>query len=259
MKALELTETALRNHEAFFPNHESKLRQTDPEFIELFDNWAFDEVVQQTKLDLKTRATLILASTIGCQALGEYRVMVGAALNVGVPPVEIKEVLYHAVPYVGVARAFDFIHVTNDALQARGIELPLPEQSTTSRENRFERGVAAQNAIFGDAVEKMRHAAAKDQAHIYAFLATNCFGGYYTRGGLDLKTRELLTFVFLISLGGCEPQVRSHIAGNVRIGNDRARLIDVVTQLLPYIGYPRALNALRGIDEITTQTKSPTT
>jgi 4-carboxymuconolactone decarboxylase len=34
------------------------------------------------------------------------------------------------------------------------------------------------------------------------------------------------------------------------MGNDRARLIDVVTQLLPYIGYPRTLNALRAIDEV---------
>jgi 4-carboxymuconolactone decarboxylase len=35
------------------------------------------------------------------------------------------------------------------------------------------------------------------------------------------------------------------------VGNDRIRLIDVVTQLLPYIGYPRTLNALRVIDEVT--------
>jgi 4-carboxymuconolactone decarboxylase len=35
------------------------------------------------------------------------------------------------------------------------------------------------------------------------------------------------------------------------MGNDRGRLIEVVTQLLPYIGYPRTLNALRVIDEVT--------
>ena len=35
-----------------------------------------------------------------------------------------------------------------------------------------------------------------------------------------------------------------------RVGNDRARLIDVATQLLPFIGYPRTLNALRAIDEV---------
>ena len=72
----------------------------------------------------------------------------------------------------------------------------------------------------------------------------------YTRNGLDLKMRELLTFAMLISLGGCEPQVKGHVTGNLNVGNDRTRLIDVVTQLLPYIGYPRTLNALRVIDEV---------
>jgi 4-carboxymuconolactone decarboxylase len=60
----------------------------------------------------------------------------------------------------------------------------------------------------------------------------------------------MLTFAMLISLGGCEAQVKGHVTGNLKVGNDRARLIDVVTQLLPYIGYPRTLNALRVIDDV---------
>ena len=250
MNHCHLTENAVTNHEELFPNHESKLQKTDPEFIALFDNWAFDEVIRQSQLDTKTRVMLILASTIASQALGEYKVMVGAALNVSLTPVEIKEILYQAVPYVGVARVFDFLHATNDALQANGVCLPLEGQSTTTPETRFEMGVAAQKAIFGEAIDRMREQSPADQLHIQDFLAANCFGDYYTRNGLDLKTRELLTFVMLISLGGCEPQVKGHVNGNLNIGNDRTRLIDVVTQLLPYIGYPRTLNALRVIDEV---------
>jgi 4-carboxymuconolactone decarboxylase len=58
----------------------------------------------------------------------------------------------------------------------------------------------------------------------------------------------------LISLGGCEPQVKGHVTGNLNVGNNRARLVDVVTQLLPFIGYPRALNALRVIGEVVPPT-----
>ena len=76
------------------------------------------------------------------------------------------------------------------------------------------------------------------------------FGDYYTRGYLDLRTREILTFAMLISLGGCEPQVKGHIGGNLNVGNTREFLIATVTQLLPYIGYPRSLNVLRCIDEV---------
>ena len=254
MKTINITENATRHHEELFPNHESKLQKTDPEFITLFDNWAFDEVIRQSKLDTKTRVMMILASTIASQALGEYKVMVGAALNVGLTPVVIKEILYQSVPYVGVAKIFDFLHATNAIFQEKGIELPLESQSTTTAGTRFEKGVAAQKAIFGEAIDKMRQQAPSDQLHIQDFLAANCFGDYYTRNGIDLKTRELLTFAMLISLGGCEPQVKGHVTGNLKIGNDRARLIDVVTQLLPYIGYPRTLNALRVIDEVVPHT-----
>jgi len=254
MKTINITENATRHHEELFPNHESKLQKTDPEFITLFDNWAFDEVIRQSKLDTKTRVMMILASTIASQALGEYKVMVGAALNVGLTPVVIKEILYQSVPYIGVAKVFDFLHATNAVFRKKGIELPLEGQATTTAETRFDKGVAAQKAIFGKAIDKMRQQSPMDQLHIQDFLAANCFGDYYTRNGIDLKTRELLTFAMLVSLGGCEPQVKGHVTGNLKIGNDRARLIDVVTQLLPYIGYPRTLNALRIIDEVIAPT-----
>jgi len=250
MKRLRLTANAIKRHEELFPNQESELQNTDPEFIELFDNWAFDEIIGQSKLDTKTRVMLILASTIAAQALGEYRVMVGAALNVGLTPVEIKEILYQSIPYVGVAKVLDFLHATNEVLQNKGISLPLAGQSTTTPATRYEKGLALQKAIFGEMIDKMRQQSPKDQMHIQDFLAANCFGDYYTRHGLEIKTRELLTFALLISLGGCEPQVKGHVAGNLKVGNDRTRLIDVATQLLPFIGYPRTLNALRAIDEV---------
>jgi 4-carboxymuconolactone decarboxylase len=66
--------------------------------------------------------------------------MVGAALNVGLTPIEIKEILYQSVPYVGVAKVFDFLHATNEVLQNNGVSLPLEGQSTTTPETRFEKG-----------------------------------------------------------------------------------------------------------------------
>jgi len=259
MRTIHLTEAAIKNHEELFPNYESALQKTDPEFIALFDNWAFDEVIRQNKLDTKTRVMLIMASTIASQALSEYKLMVEAALNVGVTPVEIKEVLYQSVAYVGIAKVFDFLNATNDVFQGRGINLPLEGQSTTTPATRHKKGLALQKEIFGEMIDQMRQKSPKDQLHIQDFLAANCFGDYYTRKGLNIKTRELLTFAMLISLGGCDAQVKGHVTGNLGVGNDRARLIDVVTQLLPYIGYPRTLNALRAVDEVVPLAPAPST
>jgi 4-carboxymuconolactone decarboxylase len=193
-----------------------------------------------------------LASMIACQALREYRVMLGAALTVGVTPVEVKEIVYQAVPYVGMAKVFDFIHATNEVLTERGVELPLPGQSTTTTENRMQKGLAVQKQSIGsDVVERLYASASEDQMHVQRYLSANCFGDHYTRTGIDVPTRELLTLSMLVSLGGCDAQVKGHVAANLHVGNSRARMIDVVTQLLPFIGYPRTLNALRAIDEVT--------
>ncbi len=245
-------ERAQKNHDELFPDHVSTLAVTDPELIEMFDNFAFDEVLQHGNLDTRTRLMVQLAAIISCQAVREYRAMLGAALNVGVTPVEAKEILYQAVPYVGIAKAFDFIHATNEVLTERGVELPLPGQSTTTPETRAEKGLAVQKEIIGsDTVEKLYASAPADQQHIQHYLSANCFGDHYTRTGLDVSTRELITFSLLVALGGCEPQVKGHVVANLNVGNDRARLIDVLTQLLPFIGYPRTLNALRAVDEVT--------
>jgi 4-carboxymuconolactone decarboxylase len=250
MHQTSLTPAAVKNHEELFPGHESRLQKTDPELIGLFDNWAFDEVIRQSRLETKTRVMMILASTIASQALGEYRVMLGAALNVAVTPIEIKEILYQSVPYVGMAKVFDFLHATNDVFLEKGIALPLEGQSTTTPETRHQEGLAVQKAVFGETIERMYQQSPKDQLHIQEFLSSNCFGDYYTRRGLEIRTRELLTFAMLISLGGCEPQVKGHIQGNVSVGNNKEVLLDVVAQLLPYIGYPRTLNALRCLNEV---------
>ena len=69
------------------------------------------------------------------------------------------------------------------------------------------------------------------------------------RGIKSNKERELITFCFLFAQGGCEPQLKAHIQANMRIGNDQQFLIKVVSQNVPYIGYPRSLNALQCIRE----------
>ena len=254
---MAISERARQEHDELFPNHVSTLKVTDPELIETFDNFAFDEVLQHGNLDAKTRLLVQLAALIACQALNEYRVMLGAALTVGVTPVEVKETVYQAVPYVGMAKVFDFIHATNDVFIDRGIELPLEGQSTTTSETRAQKGLAVENEIIGaDVVDQLYASAPDDELHIQRLLSANCFGDHYTRTGLDLKTRELLTFAMLVSLGGCEPQARGHMAASLNVGNDRGVLLSVVTQLLPFIGYPRTLNALRVIDEVTSSMKA---
>ncbi len=252
---MAITEGAKQYHERMFPGYHSNFLETDPEFIERFDNFAFDEVVNNDDLNDRIRMIAILATLIGCQGIEEFKAMAHAALNFGVTPVEVKEIVYQSVAYLGIGRVFPFLRAVNDVLADHGVGLPLPSQATTTIENRLEAGIQAQVDIFGDGMKEYYKSGPEESRHINHWLADNCFGDYYTRTGLDHKQREMITFCFLSAQGGCEPQLTSHATANMRLGNDKAFLIKVISQCLPFIGYPRSLNALRCVNEAAAQDK----
>lgn len=216
-------------------------RETDPEFAERFEQFAFEEVVNEPgqQIDEVTRHMAILAALLGCQGAEAFRLELPCALDAGVTPVIAKEIVYQAVDYLGIGRVLPFLDITNEVLSSRGVALPLEGQCTTTMENRLEKGAQAQADIFGAHMLE-----AWKTSHINRWLAANCFGDYYTRTGLTLAQREMITFCFLAAQGGCEPQLTAHAKGNMNLGNDKDFLIRVVSQCLPYIGYPRSLNAI---------------
>lgn len=220
--------------------------ETDPEFMERMEHFTLEEVVKEPGQELPddVRYLTILSTLLGCQGLEVYKNKLPEALEHGVTPVMAKEMVYQAVDYLGLGRVMPFLEAANEILTARGVELPLPDQATTTMEDRLEKGVQAQAEIFGEHMKEAWKA-----GHINRWLAANCFGDYYTRGGLDLKQRELITFCFLAAQGGCEPQLTAHAKGNMNLGNDKDFLVRVVSQCLPYIGYPRSLNAIGCINQ----------
>lgn len=219
---------------------------TDPEFMERFEHFAFQEVPNEEgqQLDDDTRYMAVLAALIGCQGVEEYRIVLQRALDAGSAAVAVKEMVYQAVDYLGIGRVLPFLNVVNEVFESRNITLPLEGQCTTTLEDRLEKGVQVQVEIFGGHM-----AQAWKAGHMNRWLVANCFGDYYTRTGLNLAQREMITFCFLMAQGGCEQQLAAHVEGNINLGNDKEFLLRVVSQCLPYIGYPRSLNAISCINK----------
>lgn len=224
----------------------NEYRITDPEFVERVEHFTFDEVVTdpEQQLDEETRWLAILSALIGAQSAEAFRKLLPQALDAGLSPVAVKETVYQAVDYLGLGRMLPFLDITNTVFSARGIALPLEGQATTTMDDRLEKGAQAQAAIFGEQMLEAWKAGTVNR-----WLAANCFGDYYTRTGLDLKHRELITFCFLAAQGGCEPQLIAHSQGNINLGNDKDFLLRVILQILPYIGYPRSLNAITCVNK----------
>lgn len=219
---------------------------TDPEFMERFEHFAFQEVPNEEgqQLDDDTRYMAVLAALIGCQGVEEYRIVLQRALDAGSAAVAVKEMVYQAVDYLGIGRVLPFLNVVNEVFESRNITLSLEGQCTTTLEDRLEKSVQVQVEIFGGHM-----AQAWKAGHMNRWLAANCFGDYYTRTGLNLAQREMITFCFLMAQGGCEQQLAAHVEGNINLGNDKEFLLRVVSQCLPYIGYPRSLNAISCINK----------
>lgn len=125
--------------------------ETDPEFAERFDHFAFDEVVNEPgqQLEPVTRHMAILATLLGCQGKEEFAEELPRALDAGLTPVMVKEIVYQAVDYLGIGRVRPFLDLTNEELERRGVALPLEPQATTTMDDRLEKGAQAQAAIFG--------------------------------------------------------------------------------------------------------------
>lgn len=233
-----------------FENFE-RIEKNDPEFHEIFKNFAYGEVFEYSTLTEKEAVLVTLASLIACQSPKAFKKILLSALDKYITPEEVKELLYQSVPYVGFGRAHNFFGVLIKVFDKKGIDLPLENRSNTNNENRYKKGREIQDRYFGsEMIQAMNDNAQDGQKHFNTFLEGYCFGDFYTRDGLNDQQRELITFIFIATLGGCENQLRGHTQGNLSVGNDKEKLVSAVTVILPYIGFPRSLNALAIINEI---------
>lgn len=239
-------------------NYLRNLETTDPEFSDFFSRFAGEEVINEPgkTLDDRTRYMAVLAALLGCQGRELFREVLSQALDAGVTPVEVKEIVYQATAYLGIGRSYPFLNITNEVLEARSVSLPLPGQATTTPEDRVQKGEDKQVELFGEQYRGASTSGPEESRHINRWLAGNCFGDYYTRKGLDNRQREMITFCFIAAQGGCEPQLAGHTAGNLYVGNDKQFLINVISQCMPYIGYPRTLNALQVVNKVCKEVES---
>lgn len=245
---------AEKNMRKFLGEANSSLSSTDPDFAAMRDRLVYGEIAEHGTLTDKQRALITLVVLTSSQTLDDLKSQVSAALRVGATPVEIKEAMYQCAPYIGFPKTEAALRMVNEVFTANNIQLPVESQNTVTESSRYAEGLKVQKSIFGDAIDTMHQTAPANQLPIVQnYLSAFCFGDVYTRKGLDLKTREILTFSIISALGGCDSQVRSHVQGNVAVGNTKENLIDTLAQSLPYIGFPRALNALACVNAVITE------
>lgn len=116
--------------------------------------------------------------------------------------------------------------------------------------DRYERGEKLLRKIDGDKVADNLIAAYDNLAPDFTrYLIEFAFGEIYARDG-DLKHRELIAIASLATMGGCDAQLETHVHGAFNAGLTESEIVEAVMTLIPYIGFPKALNAMAVVKRV---------
>lgn len=252
-KHMTRTEICKDNFQKLFKAEALTNTGDDPEMMAILQKYIFGEVFTVGKLDLKTREMITVISLTTQQTLPQLKAHMNGALNVGVTPIELREAIYQCAPFIGFPKTLNALNVLNEVFKERGIKTPLENKTTVVEEERYEKGLAIQKPLYGDEIEKALSGLPDNTvSQVSVFLTEFCFGDFYTRDGLDLKTRELLILSILVTTGDTQV-LKSHIKGNIKAGNDASTISAVIVQCLPYVGFPNAISALKTLKEVISE------
>ena len=255
MENLSREEICKKNYEELFQSEWNPNIGTDPEMMNILQKYIFGEVFAVGNLDNKTREMLTVTSLTVQQTLPQLKAHIKALLNTGATPVEVREIIYQCAPFIGFPKTLNALTFLNEVFKERGIQTPLKSTATTAEQERFAKGSAIQTPIYGNEIEESMKGLPKNMGKdVSRFLTEVCFGDFYTREGLDIKTRELLVISILVTTGNTSV-LKSHIKGNLKIGNSKETVTAAIIQCLPYVGFPNTLSVLTAAKEVFNSNK----
>ncbi|GAB2702550.1 carboxymuconolactone decarboxylase family protein [Kitasatospora kifunensis] len=240
----------------------SSLADIAPDLARYTIEFGYGDIYHRPGLSLRQRQLInIAALTALGTAAPQLRFHINGALNVGVTPREIVETIIHMLVYAGVPAALNGMTVAREVFAER----PSPEQTplgdlarsqvrpAQTSEDRYRRGLAALKEIDGHAGEQVVAALQDIAPDLGRYIIEFSFGDIYSRTGLTLKERELASVAACTALGTAAPQLRVHIHGLLNVGGSREEVVETITHLTGYAGFPAALNGITAAREVFAQ------
>ncbi len=118
---------------------------------------------------------------------------------------------------------------------------------------RYQRGDNILSEIYGNEGARVMSDLEAVCPDLVRYIKEFPFGDIYSRSGLELKTRELITVAALTAMGNARPQLKSHIHGALNVGCSREEVMEVILQMAVYAGFPAALNGMTAAGEVFNQ------
>lgn len=116
---------------------------------------------------------------------------------------------------------------------------------------------SARQAIFGAQEDRILNRLAALDPDLMAYIRDFAYDTVYERPGLDLRTKELLACVLLVSLGSPD-ELRTHLRGALRAGATEQEVREALLLCVPYLGFPRTVAAFAQLQALVEhQKKTP--
>lgn len=115
---------------------------------------------------------------------------------------------------------------------------------------RYEQGWAKLVEIDNEAGKRVIEGLTDTAPDLGRYVVEFAFGDIYTRPGLDLKAREIATVAALTAMGTARPQLEVHLHAALNVGCTQGELVEVITQMAVYAGFPAALNGASALKAV---------
>ena len=209
--------------------------------------FVYGQLYARPDLHLRHRQLVTIAALAAMgNARPQLKFHVGGALQAGCTPLEVVETMVHLAVYAGFPVALNAVFAVQEVLREKGLE-PLAVDAVVAEScarDRFAEGWKVLQQVDGHGGEAVIASLAGVAPDLGRFIIEFAFGDVYTRPGLGLLERELVTIAALAAMGTGAPQLRVHLHGFLNVGGSREQMVEALIHIAAYAGFPAAINGM---------------
>ena len=224
------------------------LKDIAPDLGKFIIEFAYGDIFSRPGLDVKSRqiATISALAALG-NAEPQLKFHIGAALNIGITPNEIIEVIYIVTIFAGFPAGLNSINAAREVFNNKGIVVEKMENPKGHRRNRGLDTLATTSKGSG---EEVVNSLSDIAPHMADYVLDFAYGDVISRPLLTPKWKEIAMIATGVSKGTMWPQVKVHLKAALNVGCSKDEIVEIMYQMAVYAGFPAALNGIAAIKEV---------
>jgi 4-carboxymuconolactone decarboxylase len=227
------------------------LQDIAPEMADFVVEFAYGDVFSRQALDPKSREiAAISALTALGNAAPQLKWHIGAALNIGVTPAQVIDIMYVSTVYHGFPAALNGIAAAREVFQEKNIKFTPVKRERIADKRAL--GIKTMDATSKGAGERVINSLKDIAPEMADFILEFSYADVFSRRVLSPEETELVAIAGMCAAGTQRPQLIVHIESGLNVGLTKEQIIEIMDQMAVYAGFPAALNGISAAREAFT-------